>query len=390
MLVRRPHFAVRASRRGSLLPGIVLAILICGGCMALVFNEYWLTNVQEELRTSTQAVALAAAQGLASDDLLKPEVDPYAISDRVREIADEQANRNQVGGPQTGRMEVHLGRVLFDPATGQQETIETDEYPNSVVVIGHRDRSRNNPVAMLAPLLSGRSVADVTVTAEASITNLIAGLRAFGPVDVPAWPIAILESSSDSKVQTWNKEIELRQGSDLFSWNAETQTVEEAPDGLPEILLLPKGQQGTNNAYLVDIGNGLQDAEIDRQIHDGWSAEDLSGFGEYFSLQQDPLDLEATDKFSGGPMEALESQIGQLRILLLYSTVSGGKDGKTQVKVTRLVAGRLMHLSENREGPQLTFQPGVIVTRTAVLDEEALYQGDAQGNPYIYKLSITQ
>lgn len=376
-------------RRGSILPAIVLAMLVSGGCLALVLNEYWLASAQEELRSATQAVALAAARQLASDDLLQQEMDPLQIATNCREQAQQQAIRNPVVGPVLPQMDVHLGRVVFDPATGNRQTLETDYSPNTVIVIGHRDRSAGNPVSLLAPLLAGRSAADVTVTVEASITNLVDGLRPFGAATVPAWPLAVLEVSSDSKVQTWTKEIEQRQGTDHFRWNDQTQQVEEQADGLPEILLKPKGQQGTNNLYLVNIGSGFQDDVLERQIQYGWSGVDLEPYEGTFSLKPGPLDLPATDNLSGVPDETLRTQMGQVRIFLLYSMTTT-TEGNINVHVTRMVAGRLMNVSASTEGPQYVIQPAVVATRTALLDEEALYQGETTGNPYIYRVSITQ
>jgi len=378
-----------SNRRGSLLPATALAILVSGGCLALVLNEYWLTSIQEELRTATQSVALAGAQALANDDLLKLDVEEHQIADQAREIAARQSMRNFVAGPTLPRMDVHIGRITLDPLTGRQESVETDLAANSVLVVGHRDRSRNNPVMMLAPLLAGRSVADVTVTAEASISNLIQGVRAFDKATVPAWPMAILEVSSDSKVQTWTKEIEQHQGLDHFSWNADTQQVESHPDGLQEITLLPAGKQGNNNLYLVDIGNELQDQALERQFRDGWTAEDLAEFGEVFSFQPGPLNLPASQDFAGVPIDTLRTQIGQVRIVLLYSSTTGTK-GTLSVQATRMVAARLMDVSRGSQGPQFIMQAAVVATRTAILDEEALYRGETQGNPYLYKLSITQ
>lgn len=372
-----------------MLPAIVLAILVSGGCLALVLNEYWLTAAQEELRSVTQSVALVAARTLANDDLLKLDTEPYQIADQARENVQRHAISQVVHGPVLPVMDVHLASITIDPATGQRESEETDESPNSALVIGRRDRKAGNAVSMLAPLLAGRSFADVDVTVEASVSNLIEGVRTFGPATVPAWPIAILESSSDSKVQTWKKEIEQRQGGDQYAWNPETREVESRSDGLPEILLLPKGPNGTNNCYLVSVGNDFQDDTIERQLKDGWSAEDLSNFGDLFTLKPGPLDLPATDDFSGVPEETLETLIGQVRILLLYTTVSGA-NGKTGVKVVRMVAGRLMHVATGSGGPQFIVQPAVIATRLAVLDEEAVQRGETTGNPYIYKLSITQ
>lgn len=377
------------ARRGSILGGITIAIVVCGLCMALVFNEYWLASAQEELRTATTAVALAAGRELATDDLLKEDVDPYAAANRLRVVAARQATKNVVAGPVLPEITVHPGRVAFDPLTGQQQTLETDYDPNAVIVIGRRDRSANNPVQMLIPGLSGNRAADVNVTVEVSVTNLIEGVRPFGAAHVPAWPIAILESSPSDTIQTWVRQIELRQGTDQYRWNEETKSVEEEPDGIPEILLQPIVSQGINNLYLVDVGNGLQDEHLVRQFKDGWSSDDLSPFGEVFSFKQGPLELDATSDFSGAPEDVLRQEIGQARIVLLYTGVTS-KDGRTTVDVNRMVAARLMDIRDTKEGPQFVMQPAVVVTRTAVLDEDALYSGEPAENPYIYKIAITQ
>lgn len=377
------------ARKGSILSGITIAIVVCGLCMALVFNEYWLTSAQEELRTATAAVALAAGRELATDDLLKSEVDPYAAANRLRLVASQQATRNQVAGPVLPEMEVHPGKIVFDPLTGQQQTLETDYEPNAVIVIGRRDRSASNPVQMLIPGLTGNRAADVTVTVEVSVSNLIEGVRPFGAVDVPAWPMAILESSPSDTVQTWVREIEQRQGTDHYRWNEETKTVEEESDGIPEILLQPVVEQGISNLYLVDLGSGLQDDQLQRQFKEGWSVEDLAEFGEVFSLKPGPLPLRASNDFSGTPEDVLQQEIGQARIMLLYNEVTS-KEGQTSVNVNRMVAARLMAIEKTDNGPMFVMQPAVVVTRTAVLDEDALYAGESTGNPYIYKIAITQ
>ncbi|WP_437186186.1 hypothetical protein SH668x_003328 [Planctomicrobium sp. SH668] len=371
------------------MPAIAIAFLVSGSCMALVLNEYWLSGIQEELRSSTQTAALAVARELVTDDLLKldPPQSPAVLArEKLATLQEMNSGRSST----MPEMELHLGRAILDPSTGQTHKLETDNQPNSVVVIGHRDRSRSNPVNMLIPLLTGRPTADVTCTSEASVTNLIEGFRPFGPVDVPGWPIAILESSSDEKVQTWKSQIELRHGTDFYSWNAETQTVENSSDGIPEILLQPRGDNGTNNCYLVDVGSSLQDPAVNRQFEEGWSVEDLSGFGDVFSFKSGPLDLAASNDFSGVPEDAMQESLGQVRVLMLYSKMSKADQDGIAVEAVEFVAGRLMHVSQGKNGPEFVFQPAVLTTRTAVLDEDALYRGETFGNPYIYKVSITQ
>src|SRR5690606_7855928 len=138
----------------------------------------------------------------------------YENGDHVRLAAENQSQRNQVCGPVPARSEIRLGKMLTDSLTGRQLADETDEFPTSVRVAAHRDRRRGNPVGLMAPAFVGRTGADVTATTEASICNLISGVRPVGAGKVPAWPIAILETSDDERLPCWTRQIEQRLGTD--------------------------------------------------------------------------------------------------------------------------------------------------------------------------------
>jgi hypothetical protein len=374
---------------------VAIAILASAGCLALVLNEYWLTIAQEELRTVAQSAALAGAQQLACDDLLKKDVDPLAISQRAREAVEKMAQANQVAGALTTRLDVRLARTEIDLNTGSTIVDETEEFPTSVLVRARRDYWSHNPVPLLGPYLVGRPAADVAATCEASVCNVISGVRPVGPACVPAWPLAVLESSPDQRVPTWSRQIELHQGSDNFSWDAEQQQVVQASDGLPEILLTSQSQSGPNNLVLVDIGTNFREDLLEDQFRDGWSAEDLEDFGGEFSITGGDLILRGSANLEGAPLENLEAQIGQARILLLYQPAKNANGSRSstsdrQVQITRLVAGRIMDISTGKTGQTIVLQPAVIATRAAILDEDSLYSGQTQGNPYIFRLAVTR
>ncbi|SFJ16663.1 hypothetical protein SAMN05421753_11641 [Planctomicrobium piriforme] len=372
------------------MPAIAIAFLVCGALLALVLNQYWLSGAQEELLTATQAAALAGARELACDDRLKEDFDARHNADHVRQVIEDQSFANQVAGPLTAKLEVHLARVTVDPETGQQESEESDDDPNAVLVIGHRDRSTSNPVALVGSVFTGRTAADVTVNVEASVSNVIDGVRPVGAGDVPAWPIAILEASPDDRIPSWVNQIEMHQGTDRYRWDAEKHEVVEEPDGLPEMTLTPQGENVATNVYLVNIGTGFDTDQLVQQMRDGWSTSNLEDLNGEFTFAEGPVDLEADSDFDNDAGDELQRQIGQARIVLLYSKVLPGQDGLPMVQTTRFVAARLMAVMGEGKNLQFIVQPAVVATRTAMLDEEALQQGDSQGNPYIYKISITQ
>lgn len=389
MISHRQQPATRHARRGSILPAVALALLVSGGCLALVLNDYWLMSAQEELRTAAQGAALAAANELACDELLKLEPDHAQIAQAARDAAARIAERSVVAGRTAAAVDVLLGRVIFDSETGAQQTLQTDYFPTSILVLAHRDRAHGNPVPLMAPFLTGRQSADVSITAEASISNRISAVRPIESAGVPAWPIAVLEASPDPRIQTWSRQIEQRAGSDRYGWDDVHKRVISEPDGLTEIVLRAKSQNGTSNLVLVDLGAGLSTGVLQRQFERGWTAADLADWGGEFPLQDCPLTLRASDDFSGPPEQLLEGQIGQPHLFLLYAPLTSAGD-TSQIQVTRMVAGRILDISWSEQGPQIVLQAAVVATRTAVLDQDALLAGESQGNPYVYRLSITQ
>lgn len=376
------------------MPAIAVALFVCGACMALVLNEYWLSNALEETRSAAEAAALAGAQQLVTDDNLKPDFDSEHHADHVRFVIESLIRETPVFGPHVATVDIRLGKTEYDPETGHTDSIETDEDPTSVLVTVHRDRRSGNPVGMIAPAFTGQPGADVAVTANASVCNVIDGVRPVSIGTVPAWPIAILEKSPDDSVPAWALMIEAREGADQYGWDATNHQVVEGPDGLPELTLSLPGKDGVGNMVLVDIGAGLADDVLMRQFQSGWSRDDLAERDGQFSMQNAPFPMNASTTFSNEIESELEKQIGKPRIALLYSTIVPPGRGRSQrnglnVEVTRMVGLRLMAVDHTPGGIKLVVQPAVISTRTAVVDEDALYRGATQGNRYIYKLGLT-
>lgn len=362
--------------------------------MALVLNSVWLVNARQQLLASAEAAALAAAGALVDDSLLLPDFDPAELTEQARRSAETSAAGNL--GNWTGALaaspvavDVRFGRVVVSSLTGHVETLETEESPNAVIVHAYRDRDHANPVAMLLPAFTGRSATDVTATAEASITNLVAAIRPFPNVAAPVWPLAVREQPLDGvPLEAWVPQIEQRAGEDRLSWDAESRSLLDQPDGLPEIRVVTRWNDKPGNIVQVMVSD-VDDETMSRQYRNGWTGEDLASYGGEFPTADINVELSSSRDVSELSIADLEPLIGQPRLLLLYAGDADDKD-TGNVTATRMVAARLMAVEHHGTHLELILQPAVVATRMAVLDEDAYFGGETLGHPYLYKLSLTQ
>lgn len=376
-------------RRGSLLPAVALALVVVAGAVALVLDQLWLATAHRELQVAANSAALAAAQEMAHDDLLKVQFDAAQRAHAIRNSARNAALQNLVAG---GRVvvntephrDVRFGRPVIDPLTGHESFIETDYGPTSVIVTAHRDRRSGNPVSLLMPYLTGQPTGDVTTIAEASISNEIVAVRPFDQANVPAWPIAVLASQGGAQAD-WEQAIEARQGQDRFGWDRSAGEVVEEPDGIPEMVLKATSE---GNVRLVDLGSNLLDEAIQTQLRHGWSWQDVQHLGSELGFSSGPLQMRSSTDFTGMPVEELQQQIGQSRVILLYQQPETSLPGsRPAISVNRLVAVRLLKVSVQNTDVEFIIQPAIVATRTAVLAQST---DELSPNPYIYRLALTQ
>lgn len=379
-------------RRGSMLPAIAVAILVAGGAVALVLDQLWLSIAQRELQTASNAAALAAGQEMAGEELLKLDFDTSVRADAIREVAYNVATSNPAAGKKVAvntepHQDVRFGRPVMDPLTGQVKFIETDYAPSSVIVNTHRNRQHGNAVSLFMPYLTGQPTGDVSAFAEASISNRISAVRPFEHSNVPAWPIAILESDGGDN-DDWTTTVELREGPDDWSWNREKKQLSNTSDGIPEMILRTGMREIPGNVCVADLGTELRDYRLRKQFRNGWSWENLQEFGSELSFERGALEINGSADFIGMPFQELKKQIGQTRIVLLYQRLNAFDPIEThKITVTRFVAIRLLEVRSTGDEIEFVVQPTVVTTRTAVLSES---QFETPINPYIYRLALTQ
>jgi hypothetical protein len=210
--------------------------------------------------------------------------------------------------------------------------------------------------------------------------------------------LAILQSdAAGNGYEAWDVQIDGRAGQDQFAYDSTRHRVVSGADGIPEIMLRSTDRHGNSdgaNVVLVDLNTRLQPGGLVSQIEDGWKSHDLRLYDGRLLFDGGPVDMRATTVFPAMVQSALRRSVGQCRICLLYNThVPDERAGFGRVRCVGLVAGRIMSVRAiDGVACEIVFQPGVMTTRTAVL-ADARPRGsntDAEKNPYIYKLHLTQ
>lgn len=380
-------------RLGSLLPGLAVIIIVFGSALTLILNRYWLSTAQIELQGVVNATALATARELVSDDLLRSrDATPqkFAI---LRTSASQLATSEIVAGQRPfvsdfPNLDIQFGREVVHSLTGRTQFLRTNDSPTSVVVTGHCDRASGNPIPLFFSNLTGHATGDVRCEAVAAVSNDVAGLRPFKDANLPAWPITILESSSNPTLPTWEREIVQRVGGDRFSWNPETRRVVTQPDGIDEITVTCNAKSHPSNVCLIDLSGHSSTQDIVKQLRAGWSRNDLERFGEELNFDRLPISAPCVAELSRAVYGEMLEQIGQARIIFLYRPIHAPRSARSQhVQLTRCVGVRLMKIERLHDRMEAVFQPAVIATRMAVVDSN---RSNTETNPYIYRIELTR
>lgn len=390
------------------MPVFAMVILVVCVAAALVFDRLWLDAARIELTASAEAAALAAAGRLADDDRLRTNADTDAIIEAARLTAAAIAADNRVAGhpvqlDASPEGDIRFGVVTEEPTTGEPIFIETNHNPTSVIVKAQAVRSRGNGVALFFRQLTGVHTGNVVSYAEATIDNRVIGFRSLLNAKVPAFPLGILESdTTNSREDTWQRQIVEQQGQDLFGYDDTTHTVTNGPDGLREIVLTyetPSSHVSTNstdnetgktppNFQIIDLGTGLFEDECRRQILEGLSEDDLANLGGEFVLAGTPLPIDGLSSMLPDVRKELAQMIGHKRICVLYQDDGvGSQSGISRLRATQLVAGRILAINgDESTRTEIVFQPTVVSTRTAIVEPSIPAE---LANPYIFKLNLT-
>ncbi len=393
------------SRSGLLTPAVGIVLLILMIVFALLIDGIWLNNARLELQQSTDAAALAAAAELAHDDLLRDNPNWEFRLEAARQSAAEIARLNLVGG-RSLRLDTSengdfwFGRLVTNDE-GETTFLSTETAPRTVVVNGRQLLRKGNPIGLLLQDVVGNATGELNLRAEASIDNFVIGVRPLPASTVPGLPLAInLNAEYDDRL-SWESAIDLGLGEDNWSYDPVTRTVSNTPDGIKEIIIRSKAndEDATEaNLQLVDLDTELSDLPLFRQIQDGWTAKSLERFGGQLVLGDEMIEIVSSAVINDDVQESLDWVKGEARIVLLYDQITpSGSNGFGTIRVAGFAAGRIVAIIRKPDDScEITFQPAVIATRTAVRADSVYALGEltdaeraALENPYIYKISLT-
>ena len=413
MNVRRSQQCKSHSRQGSITPAVIVALIVVMLAFALVLDQLWLDTAVTELTGGAEAAALAAARSLASDDLLRKDVDTKQRLKKARQAASDIAAKNLVAGDSVQlnanpKQDIRFGRLARNVETGLFQFLETDINPASVVVLAERTRGRGNPIGLFIRGLSGQAAGDAAATAEATIDNRIVRLRPLEGINIPAMPIAAL-FTAPKRTDTWLDQIEWHNGPDLYSYNETTNQVEYKPDGICELVLRTNSYRSRktddrpfSNVQVLEFGSRLADKTVIRQINEGLTAEDLEMYDGELLFDGFSRPISSQDVLSLDISSALANLIGECRLCFISSSFQETRNGFGNAGCLDIIAVRIMSVRiDGDDSSEIVIQPCVMTTRTAVLvnDEKLLKEAALSNdgtlinrdvkNPYVYKLTLT-
>lgn len=412
-MYRPPYERVRATllphgRRGAIVPIVAVSLLVILLAIGLVLDRSWLHLAQGELLRAAEAGALGGAQALVTDDTLRSNADPKQIASKVRNAVKDIVEENRVGGEEVkviAKEDIDLGKLSVNYDSGETTFLQTDKQPNTVRVTLSLTENRENPVGLFMRDLTGQPYADLAQQASATADNRVQGLRPFDGGNIPGIPFAILaDDPTGQRTDTWFQQIVRRQGADKFGYDPKQHKITNQPDGIPEIILTGEDPQDKNvlpNVAMLDLGTGLRATGLVRQIRRGFDEDDLKGIGGEFRLPEQAVKLSSTSRLTLNPLRALRALDGECRICLLYQqSTKEGNSTPGSVTCVGIVAGRVMQVIPSpNKASKIIFQPGVIVTRTAILPDVKFTNQRRPNrrewlnpfeNKYVYKTSLTQ
>lgn len=398
-----------ARRPGGLSILLLLLLILLLALLALAVNPLRLWTVRVELQNSADAAALAAAQSLVSDDLLRAKLDEApttlpALLQQARLTARQVAKLNPVNGQpfvlQDNPSNLASGDIVFGTvATPLSKAFQLAEDVNdtsnkhlltinTVLIHAWLTAQRGTAPSLFFPPFTGTGYRNVRTRAAATLDTDVIGFRHVVQQPIPLAPVGLLSDYSGADSRSWQQQVEQKSGTDanadgLHEWQAQLAT--------------DNTQLTAANVVLLFIGTN-DISELNAQLLAGVTQADLQNFGQPFVLNaSNELDVDGQDLLSpGAGLDELHDTLVQLqtaaavRIWPLYSSFAAASNTAT---LCGFVAGRVLSVNAVTSGSPLTFsiQPTMLITHAAVTDAtHRNINGIPIVNPYICKVRLVE
>ena len=375
-------FSGSRDRRGLVVVAAAAFLVAMIALAAFVVDVGHWYAVRGELQNSADASAIAAAQRLATEELVSYDLDYALLLQASRQAASTFAGYNKVEleGPELDvATDITFGRV--DDITDPDSFVPTTDPSqiNAVRVRVRKTSAINGPAMSFFSKIWGYLGLSMSAEATAILSSSIVGFQINSEIGyAKLLPFAV-------DIDDWN-ELVAGNTSDEWRWSSEdNQAYCGEPDGIYETSLYPLENLTAGNFGTVDIGSpNNSTADLIRQIRYGISQEDLAYLGGKLELGEDGvLTLNGDTGLSSAIRSALEEIIGQPRVIPLYSTVEGVGNNATYTIVG--FAG-IRILDVKLTGP--LSQRRVVIQPAVVVDESALI-GDTPAQSY-YVFSVVR
>jgi hypothetical protein len=335
--------ARHVSRRGSMMLWTVWVFLAMLVVVAGLFNVMWLFCVRSEAHRQAESAVIVGGHAFLSDDLLRIQQQPFENDGRAARCRNATVDYVCQCGDSTLRQIISPGDVEL-----VESLAETSPAVPEQVRLTFGKEQPNDRLRMFFSGLTGVQHARIGVSASARIEHSPKAFLPGGNATIPVLPFAIIDQaqSGASTLKSgglWSQEIESGRGSDNLSWNPEQRSVENGPDGLPEITLtISPGSSGNKSDSFVPLRFaaasrvGTTSQTVNWMRH-GVSAEDLKSLGLSqlsFPSTISMLSLSSIECAEIGAL--LQSQTGQSFIVCLSGDqFSAANSGTLRRQTTR-------------------------------------------------------
>jgi hypothetical protein len=399
------------------LPLILLALL---AIIAFAINYVRLWTIRVEMQGAADAAALAAANTLVGDDLLRGDPGPLpaliqATSTQAIQFAADNLVQGQPfvllpnpnnladGDVVFGTLDQPRGSTFVVAANVNDPTNSALATVNAVQINAWLTRARGNAPSLLLGGLLGIASVDIHAVSAAMLDRDVVGLRPLGDQPLKLAPLALFSDPTGMDSRSWQYQVQEKNAPDAYRYDASTHmfVADPAGDGLPEmpvVMAIDPSQESAANVSLLYLG--FPDASgAGGQLTMGVTPDHLSTGGGQLLLgaTDNRLTVPGSDVGpAAGSTELMAVQngleqlhaSGEPRIWPLYC----GLDSSGQPILCGFVAARVVTVG-GASGGTFTFslQPTMISTATAVTDARRRGVGGiAITNPYICKVRLVE
>ncbi|MGV3486544.1 MAG: TadG family pilus assembly protein [Planctomycetaceae bacterium] len=362
VLMRRTQ-AARKRRGAALVLGLFMIVSLVT-LLAVTLDFAHIHVAETELQRAADASAMAACWEMFDQTVVGGS--SGAIRVATKQAANAVAYSNQVvsESPRFAEDDVQLGVYGLDGSWTNSDT----SARNAVRVTLRRQASVNGELPLFFGAITGRDSLRLQTTATAAMYRSISGF--YEPedsddkldilplaLDLPSWLDAVAGATTDNYA---------------FAGGG----VQAGSDGVFETNLYPKGVGAPGNRGTVDIGGANNStADLSRQISQGISKQDFIDLGKPLQFDANgELELNGDTGISAGIKDELADLIGKVRIIPIYTRVSGNGNN-AMFTIVRWEGVRILDvkLTGSKDSKKVMIQPAKVIARGAKIDHSGAY-----------------